>query len=117
MGVGCETVERRTTADGKIEVKGTWTDGRIGIYRESKTFEGHAKGEKGDAPVGAFDGYAPLVAEIVKFFQTRQPPVMASETIEIMVFMEAADESKRQNGKPVRMSDVLQQAKAKLKAP
>ena len=49
--------------------------------------------------------------EIVKFFQTRQPPVSAAETIELFAFMEAADESKRQDGKLVAIADVLAKAR------
>ena len=111
MGTGCETVERRTTADGKIEVVGTWKGGRTGTFRESKAYGGKAVSEKGEAPVGAFDGYANLVVEIVKFLQTKTPPVTAAETIELFTFMEAADESKRQGGKPVSMKDVFEKAK------
>ncbi len=111
MGTGCETVERRKTPDGGIEVVGKWKGGRTGTFREGKTYGGKAVGEKGEAPVGAFDGYAPLVVEIVKFFQTRQPPVAAAETIELFAFMEAADESKRQDGKPVAIADVLAKAR------
>jgi hypothetical protein len=44
--------------------------------------------------------------------QTRQPPVTAEETIEIFTFMEAADESKRQGGKPVSLKEVLIKARA-----
>jgi hypothetical protein len=113
MGTGCETVERRTTADGKIEVIGKWKGGRTGSFREDSKYGGKAIGEKGEAPVGAFDGYAPLVVEIVKFFQTQKSPVPAAETIELFAFMEAADESKRQGGKPVAIADVLAKAKAK----
>ena len=72
-----------------------------------------ARGEKGEAPVGAFDGYVPLVVEVVKFFQTRQSPVPVAETIELFAFMEAADESKRREGKPVTLAEVLAKAKAK----
>ncbi len=113
MGTGCETVERRTTADGKIEVIGKWKGGRTGIFREGPGYSGKAIGEKGESPVGSFDGYAPLVVEIVKFLQTKQPPVSPAETIELFAFMEAADESKRQDGKPVALADVLAKAKAK----
>lgn len=113
MGTGCETVERSQTADGKIQVIGKWKGGRTGTFREAETYGGIAHGEKGDAPVGAYDGYAPLVAEIVKFFQTRQSPVPAAESIEIFAFMEAADASKRQGGKPVALREVLEKAKAK----
>ena len=107
MGRGCETVKRGTTADGKIEVVGTWSGGRTGIFRESKTYTGVAKGEKGEAVIGAYDGYAPLVVEVIKFFQTGVAPVSPEETIELFTFMEAADESKRQGGAAVKLSDVL----------
>jgi hypothetical protein len=113
MGTGCETVERSQTADGKIQVIGKWQGGRTGTFQEGSTYGGTARGEKGESPVGSYDGYAPLVVEIVKFFQTRQSPVPAAETIELFAFMEAADESKRQGGKPVSLAEVLAKAKAK----
>ena len=113
MGMGCETVERRKTADGKIEVIGKWKGDRTGIFREGPGYSGKAIGEKGESPVGSFDGYAPLVVEIVKFLQTQQAPISPAETIELFAFMEAADESKRQDGKPVSIADVLAKAKAK----
>ena len=111
MGTGCETVERRTTPDGKIQVVGHWSGGRTGTFTESEKYAGTAKGEKGEAPVGSFDGYEPLVAEIVKFLQTKKSPVPEAETIELFAFMEAADESKRQGGKPVTLADVLAKAR------
>ncbi len=111
MGTGCESVERKSTPDGKIEVIGHWKGGRTGVFRESNGYSGKATGEKGEAPVGGFDGYAPLVVEIVKFFQTKQAPVSAKETIELFAFMEAADESKRQGGATIRLSDVLEKAR------
>jgi len=110
MGTGCETVRRGTTGDGKIEVTGTWRDGRTGVFRERKDYQGLAKGRKGESAVGAYEGYAPLVVEIVKFFQTRVAPVSPEETIEIFAFMEAADESKRQHGAVVKISDVLRKS-------
>lgn len=106
MGTGCETVKRGTTADGKIEVTGTWQGGRVGIFRQGK-YVGTAKGEKGEASVGGSDGYAPLAVEIVKFFQTGISPVPERETIEILAFMEASDESKRCDGQTVKLADVL----------
>ncbi len=112
MGTRCETVQRGKTADGKIEVIGTWPGGRKGIYREDKGFHGLAKGENGEAPVGSFDGYLPLVAQIMKFFETRVAPVKPEETLEIIAFMEAADESKAKDGVPVKISDVLKRAGA-----
>lgn len=114
MGTGCQSVIRRTTSDGLIEVEGTWEDGRTGIFREGKGYSGIARNAKGEeVAVGAYDGYAPLVVEVVKFFQTKSPPVSATETIELFTFMEAADESKRRGGKPVTLKEVLAKAMAK----
>src|SRR6266481_1249485 len=100
LGPGCETVQRSTTPDGKIEVTGIWKNGAKGIYREDKKFHGLAKGEKSEASAGSFDGYVPLVVEIMKFFKTGVPPVSPEETIETFAFMEAADDSKAKGGAP-----------------
>src|SRR6266436_733795 len=69
LGTGCESVQRGTTADGKIEVVGLWSGGRKGVFRQDKAFHGLAKGEQGETAAGSFDGYAPLVVEFMKFFQ------------------------------------------------
>ncbi len=111
MGTGCETVQRGVTADGKVQVVGTWKGGRKGVFRENNNFKGLARGEKGEAPVGSFDGYQPLVAAIMEFFKTGVAPVSEKETLEIFAFMEAADESKRQQGKPVKIKTVLKEAR------
>lgn len=114
MGTGCQSVVRRTTPEGLIEVEGTWKGGRKGIFREGKGYSGVARNTEGqEVPVGSYDGYAPLVAEVIQFFKTRKPPVSATETIELFTFMEAADESKRQGGKTVLMADVLAKAQKK----
>lgn len=113
MGTGCETVKRGKTDDGRIEVTGTWSGGRTGIFREGshakgqKPYGGIAKGEKGEAEIGAYDGYAPLLVEVIKFFQTGVAPVPERETLEILAFMEASDESKKLGGQPVSVCDVL----------
>jgi len=111
MGTGCETVQRGTTTNGAIEVIGTWSGGRKGVFREDKKgFHGLAKGEKGQGPAGTFDGYVPLVCGIMQFFQTGVAPVNPPETIEILAFMEAADLSKKQGGAPVKLSEVIASA-------
>ena len=43
------------------------------------------------------------MVEIVKFFQTGKPPVAPEETLEIFAFMDAAQKSKEQGGKPIRV--------------
>lgn len=112
MGTGCESVQRGKTSDGMIEVTGKWSGGRVGIFREGKGYGGSAEGEKGKAAVGNHDGYRPLVVDFVKMFRTGQAPVTEAETLEIYAFMEAADESKRQNGAEVKLADVLAKARA-----
>jgi hypothetical protein len=113
MGTGCQTVERTTTADGLIQVTGTWEGGRKGTFTEGKGYGGKAIGDKGESPVGKYDGYAALVKEIVPFFQTGKPPVPMEETVEILAFMEAADASKAAGGKPVKIADMIKAAKKK----
>ena len=115
-GVCVFAEHKTTTADGKIEVTGTWTRGRTGVYREGKGYGGMAKGPQGESPVGAYDGYRPLLVEIVKFFRTGTPPVYEAETLEIYAFMEAADESKRQGGKPISLESVFRQANERLES-
>jgi predicted dehydrogenase len=117
MGTRCQTVAR-TQTDGAEFVVGVWTGGRIGTFRGIR--HGHAGygatvfGSKGIASAGDFAGYEPLVVEIVNFFKTGKVPVAAEETLEIFAFMEAADESKRQGGKPVMIESVIAKARAQL---
>jgi len=67
-------------------------------------------GENGEAAVGTYDGYAPLVAAIVNFVRTRTPPVTAEETLEVLAFMEADARSKEMGGKPVAVAPILRAA-------
>lgn len=110
MGAGCETVRRGVTADGRVEVTGTWKGGRTGVFRQAadnNSYGGTARGENGEAPVGAYDGYEPLVAQIIKFFQTGVSPVPERETVEILAFMEASELSRERGGQPVSLGEVL----------
>jgi len=115
MGPGVETVVRTQTDDFEL-VTGTWNDGRIGTFRGMRSgksgYGGKAFGAKGVADVGSYNGYDPLLVEIVKFFKSGQAPVSPEETTDIYAFMEAADESKRQGFVPVKVADVMAKAKA-----
>ena len=44
-------------------------------------------------------------------FQTGEVPVDPQETIELFAFLEAADESKRQDGKPEKLADIIAAAR------
>ena len=113
LGPSCESVVRTTTPNADVAT-GVWSDGRVGTFRGvrgSKSMASHAVTVFGSIIVaeqkkGAED-YAPLVRQIMQFFQTGVAPVPNRETIEIYAFMEAADESKREGGRPVKISDVM----------
>ena len=115
MGTGCESVSRTQTADADV-LTGVWKGEHVGTYRglrrHKEEFGAVAFGTEGIAPAGKGDNYEDLCREIGKFFKTRTPPVSAEETLEIFTFMEAADESKRQGGKPVALKEVLAKARA-----
>jgi hypothetical protein len=114
MGTGCESVTRVKTEGTDVAV-GTWSDGRVGIYRGIRAgasgYGAIVFGEKAITRSGEYVGYEPLVVEIVRFFKTGRPPVSAEETIEMFAFMEAADESHRQGGVPVTLAEVLARAR------
>lgn len=114
MGSGCESVTRVHTAGADVAV-GVWKDGRIGTFRGlrdgQRGYGSTVFGTKGIVPGGGFDGYEPLIVEIIRFFKTGKPPVSADQTLEIFAFMEAADESKRNGGCPVTLDSVMEKAR------
>jgi hypothetical protein len=110
MGVGCESVVRAATPDTDV-ITGIWSGGRTGTLLALRKGPTPHKvivfGTKQVAEQKGSGDYAPLVREIMKFFKTGVAPVSAEETVQIFAFMEAADESKRQGGIPVKISDVM----------
>jgi hypothetical protein len=107
MGMGCEEVTR-TYTDGADVVVGRWRGGRIGSVRALRPYGGYgavvfrAKSVMQSNPK-ASAGYRPLVVEIVKFFETKQPPVSNEETLEIFEFLDAAQRSKEAGGAPMKL--------------
>lgn len=108
MGPGCETVSRAVGKDNDV-ITGIWKDGRIGtvralrpygtygavVYREKTVVESKPK---------TAEGYRPLLVEVIKFFETKQPPVSNEESLEMFAFMDAAQKSKQQGGVPVKLT-------------
>ena len=119
MGTGCEKVTRLSTP-GTDLAAGVWKDGRIGTFRGMRAgkpgYGALAFGTTGNEQVGSYEGYRPLVVEIVKYFRTGVAPISPEETLEIYAFMEAADESKRQGGVPVTLESVMTRAREAAKA-
>ena len=109
MGPGCQTVTR-PAAD---KVVGTWAGGRTGIFVAKEDYGAEVQGSKASGSAGKYEGYRPLVVEIVRFFKTGRPPVSSAETLEILAFMEAADESKRLGGAAVSIESVMKKAAGK----
>ncbi len=111
MGPGCKTVARMAPD----KVVGVWNDGREGTFMAKENLYGaSAEGSKGSGDLGKNEGYAPLLIAVVKFFKTGKPPVSAEETLEIMAFMDAADQSQQHSGAPVSLEDVLKRAREQV---
>lgn len=109
MGTGCKTV-RRTHTESFDLVTGSWEDGRIGTFRGfrkgSSGFGGTVFADKSIISLGDFEGYKPLVKAMADFFESGNPPVSKQETLEIIAFIMAADESKKQGGTAVPMPSI-----------
>jgi hypothetical protein len=114
MGKGCKQVSR-VSLEGTDVALGTWSDGRVGEFRgirDGKADYGFVVfGQQAIEQGGKYDGYAPLVDRVAKFFKGEYAGVDVDESIEMFTFMEAADESKRQGGKPVLLAEVFEKAK------
>jgi Oxidoreductase family, NAD-binding Rossmann fold len=108
MGTGCEQVTRIAT-DHSDAIVGRWKDGRLGTVNANRphgaqgaaVFRANNQVVQSDKTMEG--GYGPLLKQIVKFFQTKTPPVAPEETLEIMAFMDAAQRSKEAGGKPMRL--------------
>ena len=111
MGTGCQSVSCTSNDDSDLAV-GLWEDGRIGTFRglrnSAHTYGGTAFCEKNVVPAGGYEGYEGLLKSILAFFRTGITPVSKEETIEIYTFMETANESIRQGGKPVKTKEVYE---------
>ena len=108
LGPGCEEVSRIETADGDL-ITGKWKGGRTGAVQTLKPYGSYgavvfrAGGKVIQSPPKPKTGYEELVSQIVKFFQTRQPPVDNEVTLEIFAFMDAAQRSKQSAGALVKL--------------
>lgn len=118
MGGGCLSIERSSTADVSV-VTGLWEGGRLGtlyalhtLPMGSTSYKLIRFGQEKITEQASQGDYTPMLREIIKFFQTKQAPVTPKQTLEIYAFMEAAQESKRQNGKSVSLREVLTKAGA-----
>ncbi|MEI6140445.1 MAG: Gfo/Idh/MocA family oxidoreductase [Mariniphaga sp.] len=113
MGTGCKSVVRVSNEDTDLVV-GTWKDGRIGTFRGirkgASDYGGIIYGEKAIKPLGGYNGYNPLLVQIINFFKTGIVPVKEEETLEILAFMEAADLSKAKKNESIEIEHIMKSA-------
>ena len=113
LGTGCERVVRTHTPKTDV-ITGVWSDGRVGTMQGNRGgragYGVTVVGTKGVAKGGEKTSYKPLVEDYMKFFRTGVAPVPIETTLEILAFMEAADESKRRGGAPVMVAEVMKLA-------
>jgi hypothetical protein len=109
MGTGCQYVKTTTNED-HDQVVGVWADGRVGTIRGNrrgnKTFGGLVHREKNTQFVNtsafAKPYYASLLERVMAMFVSGKPDIEVGETMEIIRFLEAANES-RETGMTVKL--------------
>lgn len=114
MGTGCKEVYRVHT-EGCDIITGVWDDGKVGVFRGQRAgklgYGGHVYGEKKSIDLGPYQGYLPLLIDVIKYFETGEMPVSPEETIEMFAFMSAADVSKKKKGQAVSLEKVINKAR------
>ncbi len=109
LGTGCDEVTRVESADASV-VACRWKDGRIGTMRALRPYSDYGavlfrKTDKNQTfetrPIRATT--VELDRDLVKFFTSRIPPVPNEETLELIAFLDAAQRSKQDGGRPVRL--------------
>jgi predicted dehydrogenase len=109
LGRGCTQVQAISNGTHDVVV-GEWADGRLGSVRGNrrgnKRFGGAIHRTEGTAYVDvqayAKPYYASLLERIIEMFETGVPGIEPEETLEIIRFIEAANES-RLTGKSVKL--------------
>ena len=110
MGRGCRSVRCVSNADYDVAT-GMWADGRLGTVRGNRTgnyeMHGLVHFEKTTVQVNVQTQvkpfYASLAEAFLAFFQGGATPIDPEETIELIRFIEAANESSANGGKEVRL--------------
>jgi hypothetical protein len=109
MGTGCQEVTR-TKTEGTDVVVGRWEEGRVGLFRGIRNgTQGYGLTVFGSNFIESdakYEGYEPLVVKIAEFFAGADEPVSNQESLEILSFIQAAQESSDRGGIPIRLADV-----------
>ena len=113
MGTGAKRVSCFRTDKGDV-INVEYPDGRVAqmnLFRDGWHYSGliFADGKDGKGCVVPYEkgyfGYKPLLAEILKFIRSGEPPFPPEETVEIFKLMEAAEMSAKRGGVPVTLAE------------
>ena len=117
LGPGCAEVTAWRTPLA-FHAAGRWKDGRVGTYRGipagggKQAFGATVIGASGIATAGVGSDKTGLLREMARFFQTGQPPLAPETTLELIAFLEAAEESQRKGGGPVSLQALMEKSRA-----
>jgi hypothetical protein len=110
MGVGCTQVRCVHYEDMDVAI-GEWADGRLGVMRGTRFGKGEfgcvvhtGQGTRAGMAQSTPPYYYLLLQQIMGFFESGEPPIDIRETLEIVAFLEAADESRAQGGKVIPLA-------------
>ncbi|NMO96413.1 Gfo/Idh/MocA family protein [Paenibacillus lemnae] len=109
MGPGCLEVYAASTKDHEL-ITGIWQDGRIGTVRGNRSGNDgfgamiHRKGATAyvDVQSSGKPFYADLLERVMLMFRTGNPSLPLAHSIEVIRFLEAAEES-RDKGNPISL--------------
>lgn len=112
LGPDCEQV-RAVKNDGHDVVIGEWSDGRIGTIRGNRKgnskFGGLLHRDKGTQYIDVSSHpkpfYASLLEKVMTMFETGTPDIDVNESLQIIRFIEAANESRENGGRIVKLRD------------
>ena len=106
MGNGAKSVTAHRAANG-ILFSVAYKDGRQGamLYGEKMPFALHAEDNTGKAVYKAVKSpyFQTLMAEILRFFETKHPPVSEDSTLEVMALRQAALTAMETLGKEIEL--------------
>lgn len=109
LGRGCVSVRVTASADHEVAT-GIWSDGRLGVIRGYRTgnnsFGGVIHRENTTQYVDVAAGQRPdvgLTQAMMRFFHGGPTPVALDETVELIRFLEAANESRAHGGREVTL--------------
>ena len=107
LGTGCVEVSRVSAPDFDV-ITGKWSDGRVGTVHLQRPYGRYGgivflKDQHVIPMPDVSVNYTPLVREIVKFMETKTPPISNDETLEIFAFMDAAQKSVAAGGALVKL--------------